>query len=74
MIAWGETRREAADRLGKALSEFHVEGIKTTILANLLILSSPKFLDGDLDTGFIEELYSKASPEQFSGKPLWPCM
>ncbi len=74
VIAWGETRRDAVDKLVRALSEFHVEGIKTTIPANLLILSSPKYLDGDLDTGFIDDLYAKAGPDQFSGKPLWPCM
>jgi len=74
VIAWGESRRDAVDKLARALSEFHVEGIKTTISANLLILSSPKYLDGDLDTGFIDGLYANARPDQLSGKPLWPCM
>jgi acetyl-CoA carboxylase biotin carboxylase subunit len=74
VIAWGETRRNAVDRLVKALSEFQLEGIKTTIPVNLLILSNPKFLNGDLNTGFIDELYAQASPDQSSGKPLWPCM
>jgi acetyl-CoA carboxylase biotin carboxylase subunit len=74
VIAWGEDRRDAVDKLVRALSEFHVEGIKTTIPANLLILSSRKYLAGDLDTGFIDDLYAKAGPDQFLGKPLWPCM
>jgi acetyl/propionyl-CoA carboxylase alpha subunit len=74
VIAWGESRRDAVDILVRALSEFHVEGIKTTIPANLLILSNPKFLNGDLDTGFIDDLYANARPDQLSGKPLWPCM
>ena len=74
VIAWGETRRNAVDRLVKALSEFQLEGIKTTIPVNLLILGNPKFLNGDLNTGFIDELYAQASPDQTSGKPLWPCM
>lgn len=74
VIAWGETRREAIDRLGRALSECQVEGIKTTIPVNLLILSHPKYLNGELNTGFIDELYAQATPDQFAGKPLWPCM
>lgn len=74
VIAWGENRGEAIDRLGQALCEFEIEGIKTTIPANLLILSNPKFMDGDFDTGFIEELYAQADPDQLSVKPLWPCM
>ena len=74
VIAWGESRRDAVDKLVRALSEFYVEGIKTTIPANLLILSSPKYLKGDLDTGFIDTLYANATPDQLSGKPLWPCM
>jgi acetyl/propionyl-CoA carboxylase alpha subunit len=74
VIVWGENRREAVDRLAKALSEFQLEGIKTTVPTNLLILSSPKFLMGDFDTGFIEELYAQTDPDQLSGKPLWPCL
>jgi acetyl/propionyl-CoA carboxylase alpha subunit len=74
VIAWGENRRDAVDKLVRALSDFRVEGIKTTIPANLLILGSPKFLEGDLDTGFIDDLYAKAGEDQFSGTPLWPCM
>ena len=74
VIAWGETRQEAAERLVKALSEFQVEGIKTTIPANLFILSSPKYLIGDMDTGFIDALNAEAGPDQFSGRPLWPNM
>jgi acetyl/propionyl-CoA carboxylase alpha subunit len=74
VIAWGETRPEAAERLVKALSDFHVEGIKTTIPANLYILRSPKYLSGDVDTGFIDALYAEAGPDPFAGKPLWPNM
>lgn len=72
VIAWGETRQEAAERLVKALGEFRVAGIKTTIPANLLILSSPKYLNGDMDTGFIDALYAETGPDHFAGRPLWP--
>lgn len=72
VIAWGETRQEAAERLVKALGDFRVEGIKTTIPTNLLILGSPRYLSGDMDTGFIDALFAEAGPDQFAGRPLWP--
>jgi hypothetical protein len=53
---------------------FKLNAYKTTILANLLILSSPKYMDENFQTGFIEELYAQAGSDQLSGKPLWPCM
>jgi len=74
VIAWAKSRGDAIGILVKALSEFVIEGIQTTIPANLLILNSPKYRDGDIDTGFIDELYAKAGTDQQSGKPLWPCL
>jgi len=56
VIGWGPTRPESATRLIEALNDFHVEGIKTTIPLNLMILKNRNFVDGNYDTGFIEEL------------------
>lgn len=56
VIAWGCNRKEAIDRLKKALTNFHIEGIKTTIPANLMILNNGKYLEGDFNTAFIQEL------------------
>jgi len=72
VIAWGPTRPEAVERLKNALSDFNIEGIKTTIPVNLLILSSSDFVAGCLNTGFIDALYLKG--KEASVKPLWPCM
>jgi len=57
VIAHGETREAAIERLKTTLAHFHVEGIKTTIPANLLILNSREYAEGDLHTGFIERLF-----------------
>lgn len=59
VIAWDLTRPEAIRRLRKALSDFYVEGIKTTIPANLMIIESKEYQDGNLDTAFIEALLKK---------------
>jgi acetyl/propionyl-CoA carboxylase alpha subunit len=56
VISWGPNRATAIDRLKKALGAFHIEGIKTTIPTNLLILNSPKYVNGELHTGFIVDL------------------
>lgn len=54
VIAWGTTRNTASKRLSKALSEFQIEGVKTTTPLNLKILNSPEFQNGNIDTNFID--------------------
>jgi acetyl-CoA carboxylase biotin carboxylase subunit len=59
VISWGSNRMEAIDRLKKALGEFHIEGIQTTITTNLMILDNPKYISGEIHTGFIGDVYSQ---------------
>jgi acetyl-CoA carboxylase biotin carboxylase subunit len=40
----------------RALAEFHVAPIKTTIPLHLQIMDNPNFHSGDVDTGFIERV------------------
>jgi acetyl-CoA carboxylase biotin carboxylase subunit len=54
LVAWGGTRDEAIGRMRRALSEYHVEGIKTNIAFFLEILDDPDFLKGNFDTGFLD--------------------
>jgi acetyl-CoA carboxylase biotin carboxylase subunit len=55
LIAWGRDRDEAIDRLRRALEEFVVKGIKTSIPFHLRVLRHPRFLEGHYDTGFIDQ-------------------
>jgi acetyl-CoA carboxylase, biotin carboxylase subunit len=55
LIVWGATREEAIARMKRALSEFAIEGIRTTIPFHLKLLSHPKFIQGDFDIKFLEE-------------------
>ena len=50
---------EAIARLRRALDEFVVEGIKTTIPFHQYVINTPEFQAGDFDTNFIEKIYSK---------------
>ncbi|MHB1347773.1 MAG: ATP-binding protein, partial [Candidatus Humimicrobiaceae bacterium] len=55
LIVWGITREEAVSRAVRALSEFKIEGIKTTIPFHLKILANERFKKGIIDTDFIED-------------------
>jgi acetyl-CoA carboxylase biotin carboxylase subunit len=62
LIVWGETRNDAIARMKRALSEFAIDGIRTTIPFHLKLLSHPKFVKGDFDIKFLEE-YDVNNPD-----------
>ena len=53
LAAWGLTRAEAIDRMRRALDEYAVGGIKTTLPFFREIVRDEEFVAGRLDTGFI---------------------
>lgn len=55
LIVWGATREEAIARMKRALSEFEIDGIRTTIPFHMKLLNHPKFVNGDFDIKFLEE-------------------
>lgn len=55
LIVWGANREEAIARMKRALEEFAIEGIKTTIPFHLKVLNHSKFIKGDFDIKFLEE-------------------
>ncbi|MDR6122436.1 acetyl-CoA carboxylase biotin carboxylase subunit [Bacillus sp. SLBN-46] len=54
VITYGSTREEAISRMKRALSEFVVEGIQTTIPFHLKLLDHETFVDGQFNTKFLE--------------------
>ena len=54
LIAWAGTRPEAIQRMRRALSEYKVVGIETTLPFFERVLRHPAFVAGDIDTSFIE--------------------
>lgn len=54
LIVWGTDRQHAIARGRRALEEFVVEGIKTTIPFHIKVLEDPRFISGNFDTGFME--------------------
>ncbi len=54
IIVHGKTRQEAIERMHRALSEFRIEGIKTTIPFHLKLLRNADFVSGNFNTKFLE--------------------
>ncbi len=61
LIVWGKDRDHAIARGRRALEEFIVEGIKTTIPFHLQVLEDPRFISGNFDTGFLEKFEFKST-------------
>jgi acetyl-CoA carboxylase, biotin carboxylase subunit len=56
LIVYGADRHEALARGRRALEEYRLEGIKTTISLHLRLIDDEAFLSGDYDTGYLERL------------------
>ena len=54
LLVHRDTRAEAIETMKRALSEFVIEPLKTTVPACLQILSHNLFVRGEVDTGFVE--------------------
>ncbi|MDQ0197357.1 acetyl-CoA carboxylase biotin carboxylase subunit [Neobacillus ginsengisoli] len=54
VITYGSSREEAIARMKRALSEFVIEGIHTTIPFHLKLLEHEKFVEGQFNTKFLE--------------------
>ncbi|HYN83766.1 MAG TPA: carbamoyl phosphate synthase, partial [Pyrinomonadaceae bacterium] len=59
LAAWGRTRAEAIDRIRRALDEYEVAGIKTTLPFFREVVRDAEFIEGRLDTGFIERFFAR---------------
>ena len=64
LAAWGRTRSESIDRLRRALDEYEVGGIKTTLPFFREIVRDEEFTSGRLDTGFISGFYERRNSER----------
>lgn len=54
LITWGSTRKEALERMDRALAEFVVHGVHTTIPFHMKLINHPKFVEGDFHIQFLE--------------------
>lgn len=57
LIVSGSNRTEAIARMKRALEEFVIEGIKTTIPYHIQLMDDPTFISGDFNTHFLEKQF-----------------
>ncbi|HEV3347693.1 MAG TPA: acetyl-CoA carboxylase biotin carboxylase subunit, partial [Methylomirabilota bacterium] len=63
LIVWGPDRDAAIARMRRALGEYQVVGVQTTIPVLQRIVAHPDFVAGRLSTGFMERLLASDRPE-----------
>ena len=68
LCSYGKTRIEACNLMQEALNNFEISGIQNNLNLLSSIIKNKKFIDGDINTGFINEEY----PEGFCSKVLDP--
>jgi acetyl-CoA carboxylase biotin carboxylase subunit len=58
LIVWGKNRKEALERMKRALAECYIEGIKTTIPFHKQVMKNKEFLRGHYTTDFVSKFLS----------------
>ncbi|MEN9677346.1 MAG: acetyl-CoA carboxylase biotin carboxylase subunit, partial [Verrucomicrobiota bacterium] len=68
LITYGKDRSDAMSKMSRALGEYMITGIKSTISFEQAILQDPDFRRGNYNTGFIERLMTSAKVELIQDK------
>ena len=68
LVTYGKDRREAMDKMSRALAEYLITGVKTTISFQQAILQDPNFRRGVYSTNFVDQLLSGARRELIEEK------
>ncbi len=58
LIVWAETRIEAIELMKKAIQNYTVKGLATTLEFGEFVMNHPNFISGDFDTQFIKKHFS----------------
>jgi acetyl-CoA carboxylase biotin carboxylase subunit len=60
LITWGEDRAQAIARLRRALEEYTIAGVSTTIPFHQFAIQNPRFVAGDLSTNWVAETWGES--------------
>ncbi|MFN4082710.1 MAG: acetyl-CoA carboxylase biotin carboxylase subunit [Bacteroidia bacterium] len=58
LITFGKTREEARLRMIRAISDYHISGIETTLPFGLFAMNHEAYISGNFDTKFIEKYFN----------------
>ncbi len=64
LITTAQTREEAINKMKRALDEFVIEGIKTTIPFHRQLMDHPDYLAGNYTTAFMDDFEMESPPEE----------
>ena len=67
LIAWGANREQAIERLRRAIKEYTITGIETTLSFGEFVLTHEAFKSGKFDTHFIQKFFN---PEELKSSEL----
>jgi acetyl-CoA/propionyl-CoA carboxylase biotin carboxyl carrier protein len=69
LVVWGEDRERARRRMLRALSEYRIEGVPTTIPFHRWVLDTPEFREGRHHTKFVEQALAQTELPRFEETP-----
>ncbi len=58
LVCFGKTRTEAIDRMKRAIVDYQITGIETTLPFGLFAMNHPAFIEGHFDTKFIDTYFN----------------
>lgn len=64
LITYGDTREEAIELMIKAIDNYHVKGVQTTLAFGRFVCEHDAFISGNFDTHFVKKYYSPALLEE----------
>ncbi len=67
LVVWGRDRQQALARMRRALAEYQIVGVRTTLPFARWLMEQQRFVAGDLSTDFIAEEWDRRSKES----PAW---
>jgi acetyl/propionyl-CoA carboxylase alpha subunit len=68
LIVWGKDRPQAIARLRRALSEYHILGVRTTLSFARWLVEHPRYIAGDMSTDFIAEEWDTRKQQEVSSE------
>jgi acetyl-CoA carboxylase biotin carboxylase subunit len=66
LITFGRNRNLALDRMYRALSEYLIRGVKTTIPFHRAIVQDPEFRAGHITTKYVEEFLARTPKDLYT--------
>ena len=58
LVTYGKTREESIELMIKAIDNYHIEGVETTLPFGKFVMEHEAFRSGDFDTGFVKSYYN----------------